>query len=624
MEKQRIAMVTIIAIVIGSGCGWAATATVVPNDNRRPAGHLADGVLTVDLVAEDGGWRPEGPTSPELRVAAFREEGGSLTTPGPLLRVVEGSTIVARIRNALSAPLALHGFQARPAATDIALWIGAGETRTIRFAAGKPGTYHYWASTAATTLNQRQAFDSQLGGALVIDPVGSQQADRIFVMTEWDARDRRVDDSAQPAARVFAINGQSWPYTERLTETIGASVRWRWVNLTLVGHPMHLHGFYFTVVSSGDGLRDNTYATDDYRQEVTERMPVSATMQMVWTPEREGNWLLHCHIIAHMTPALRFWQAASDDHQNHAAQDPAAGMAGLVLGITVRGDTSLTPAPVLSPARAMTLVMHRRAAFWHPEDAYAFALEDGQGRSAPDDAAVPGPALILRRGQPVEITLRNELPEATAVHWHGIELESYYDGVPGFSGSSGSTTPAIEPGASLMIHFTPPRAGTFIYHTHSHDDRQLASGLYGAIVVLEPGVAYDAAVDHLVVIGMQGAKNTENYERFPVVVNGSTTARMSFTAGVPNRIRVINITSNFNGLAVSLVSNAGTAEWRPIAKDGATLPERRQQLTKADKQTVGVGETYDFEVTPTGSQLWLEVRRADGEWVQQVPISIAR
>lgn len=39
--------------------------------------------------------------------------------------------------------------------------------------------------------------------------------------------------------------------------------------------------------------------------------------------------------------------------------------------------------------------------------------------------------LTLRRGEPVEITLVNHLPEATAIHWHGMELDSYFDGVHG-------------------------------------------------------------------------------------------------------------------------------------------------------------------------------------------------
>ena len=100
--------------------------------------------------------------------------------------------------------------------------------------------------------------------------------------------------------------------------------------------------------------------------------------------------------------------------------------------------------------------------------------------------------------------LKNELPEATAIHWHGIELDSYYDGVPGWGGDGVSTTPAIEPGGRFVARFTPPRAGTFIYHTHSHDLRQLASGLYGAIVVVDPAQAFDATRDHVVVLGYGG------------------------------------------------------------------------------------------------------------------------
>ena len=42
--------------------------------------------------------------------------------------------------------------------------------------------------------------------------------------------------------------------------------------------------------------------------------------------------------------------------------------------------------------------------------------------------------------------------EATSIHWHGIELESAFDGVPGWSGTSLSTTPAVEPGQSRPFH----------------------------------------------------------------------------------------------------------------------------------------------------------------------------
>ena len=48
--------------------------------------------------------------------------------------------------------------------------------------------------------------------------------------------------------------------------------------------------------------------------------------------------------------------------------------------------------------------------------------------------SVPDRQSVLDRNQPVEITLVNRLPETTAIHWHGVELASFYDGVHGLSG----------------------------------------------------------------------------------------------------------------------------------------------------------------------------------------------
>lgn len=41
-----------------------------------------------------------------------------------------------------------------------------------------------------------------------------------------------------------------------------------------------------------------------------------------------------------------------------------------------------------------------------------------------------GPALKLRRGKPVTVDIVNKLPEATTVHWHGLEISGEQDGGP--------------------------------------------------------------------------------------------------------------------------------------------------------------------------------------------------
>ena len=101
---------------------------------------------------------------------------------------------------------------------------------------------------------------------------------------------------------------------------------------------MHLHGFHFRVDALGNGIRDTIYDTAHQRLAVTEMLRTGATMQLVWVPTRAGNWIFHCHFAGHIDPAgIAFDPRAHDMHaaMQHDAGMPAAGMAGLVLGIRV-------------------------------------------------------------------------------------------------------------------------------------------------------------------------------------------------------------------------------------------------------------------------------------------------
>ena len=146
--------------------------------------------------------------------------------------------------------------------------------------------------------------------------------------------------------------------------------------------------------------------------------------------------------------------------------------------------------------------MERRSA--GGESGFGFGLSGDRVASALAAPAVPGPPLVLKRGEPVEITVVNRLGERTAVHWHGMELDSYYDGVHNWSGMGRTLAPMIEPDGSFVVRFTPPRSGTFMYHTHLHDERQLPLGLYGPMLVMDDDQAYQPEVDHVVVVGQNG------------------------------------------------------------------------------------------------------------------------
>ena len=587
---------------------------IAGNDNRRAAGERSGDALRLQLVADTGRWQPEGPDGRTLLVHAFREEGRELSSPGPLLRVPAGTQIVVSVRNNLRDEIRVFGFVSHPAAGPLmSLDVSPGATRETRFVAGAPGTYHYWATSTGRRLVQRGDVDSQLNGAFVVDPPGAVPEDRILVVSLW-----RKPGSVPGSVEIGAINGRSWPLTERFDYRRGDVVRWRVVNLSLDQHAMHLHGMFFRVLANGDGLQQQTYAPHDRPFVVTEHMAVGETFEMEWTPERAGHWLFHCHMVSHMAPDI-----GSARYGQHHHDDGAAGMAGLVVGIRVSGAPSSAVASA-APPRRFAMRLREEAGRYGDRAGYRIDVE-GTESARLSSGPTPGPVLTLERGTPVEVDVINEMTTATAIHWHGIELDSYFDGVPGWGGTAGSITPPIASGQRFTAKFTPPRAGTYIYHTHWHDEAQLSGGLYGALIVLEPGARFDPATDHVFIAAYEGPGLPGRRE--PIVINGRSATVPALPPGptptvlranVPNRVRLINITPANVALTFVLTDGFAPVEWIPQAKDGADLPQHQRRSREA-RQRVSVGETYDFTIRPeVNTPLWLELRRGNGEWVAQV------
>ena len=241
-------------------------APVVANDNRRPAGRLEGDTLKLSLRAGRGSWQPEGPDGPRLSIEAFGEDASPLTVPAPLIRAEAGTLIDVTLRNDLDVLLQVHGLCARDGAACPPLAVPPRDTRQVQFRIDQPGTYHYWATTIGAPVPFRE-----LAGGLVIDPRGGSSDDRVLVITEWVSLTpaqlgevMRADDPGKVFVGLkprltFVINGLSWPATERLTYRVGETARWRVINLSSQAHPMHLHGFYFEVDSSGDGVEGHAH-----------------------------------------------------------------------------------------------------------------------------------------------------------------------------------------------------------------------------------------------------------------------------------------------------------------------------------------------------------------------------
>ncbi|HEY4442380.1 MAG TPA: multicopper oxidase domain-containing protein, partial [Candidatus Elarobacter sp.] len=363
------------------------------------------------------------------------------------------------VRNAIpGSVLTMHGLLTRPATVDRPVRVPFGATREFRFGAGAPGTYLYWGSTTAKPLRKRFGADSQLNGALVVDPPAPRPAahDRVFVITTWvnvtTKRGRPNNDY-----ELDAINGRAWPHTERLSYAKGETVRWRVLNASDGAHPLHLHGFYFDVTSRGNGVADIAYAHGDRDRVVTEAIKSGSTFTMAWHADRVGNWLFHCHLPYHTVGHLPIAQMldrtpiTDEGFENDFVRH--AGMGGLILGVTVRGRP---PQAATHAAVGRRIALRVEAARDDAPNAPSYRYIVGSG-AAPGDAAI-GPPIVLTRGVPVAIDVTNRLSEPTAVHWHGIEVgDSYFDGVAEWSGYADRLAPMIMPGETFVARFTPPR-----------------------------------------------------------------------------------------------------------------------------------------------------------------------
>ena len=401
----------------------------------------------------------------------------------------------------------------------------------------------------------------ELAGALIVDPAGDVPPDRIFVITEWTsltpaelgaifAADVASEAFAALRPRLtFVINGLSWPATERLTyRARRPGTRGAMINLQLSDTP---HASARLLLHRANALATGTRDEPGRSRRGPPRRHRSHALGRhdddgVGHRSEEGNWLFHCHIMFHVTPDRGLAAVAAGAHGPHGGghgDDRALGMAGMVLGVTVlpAADGRASPArgaphdaaPSAShpSPRRVTLEMRPMTHGRGEAPAAGFTLLEAGTDTTPVSA--PGPPLMLRLGEPIEITVTNRLETPTSLHWHGIELPSLYDGVHGWSGRGAAVAPMIAPGTSFIVRFTPRRTGTFIYHTHVHDYRQLTSGLYGAIVVLAPGDTFDPSTDHVIVLGRDSAADTASIveDSMSTVINGERSPRFTWRAG---------------------------------------------------------------------------------------------
>ena len=197
---------------------------------------------------------------------------------------------------------------------------------------------------------------------------------------------------------------------------------------------------------------------------------------------------------------------------------------------------------------------------------------------------VPGPQLRVTQGDRVRLVLHNQLPESTAIHFHGVELPNDQDGVPYI------TQPPVKPGESFTYEFTVPNSGTHMYHSHHNSTKQVGLGLLGAFIVApnEPG-PYDKVAEDFVFVLNDGAHGyTFNGKSFPA------TDPLVAKLGQKIRIRFMN-----EGMMIHPMHLHGM-HMTVIAKDGWDLPAP----FRCDTLNIAPGERWDVIVNCNNPGTW--------------------
>jgi FtsP/CotA-like multicopper oxidase with cupredoxin domain len=589
-------------LVIALCCATAADASaqlprLAINDNRTPAGTLRDGVLTLNLEITAGIWHPDADHSPGLIAIALGEVGKPATMPAPLIRVPRGTVVRTTLHNTLKESMLVWGLRSHSSSDSVRLQ--AGETRQFELTASDVGNYAYAAMRYrridVSPENPPGGNDLAAAGAFVVDETTKVGKDRILVIGSLlDTTQMSVQVGFLP--RLVTLNGKSWPHTERLSYNLGDTIIWRVVNATPIPHPMHLHGFYFDILTRGTTAGDTIYSTDQIRKGVTERLGAYHTMTMRWVPNRAGNWLFHCHLTPHtvMHTAIGAMKASVEHPHVH---DVVNGMSNLMIGTTVHGPEPRVPAA----KRRLRLIVHEHDSIpgdRGPRFTYSWS-ESKPGK-------LVGPTIIVQQNEPTAITVVNRGKSQTGVHWHGIELESFDDGAVGYGGYGNRIAPVIAPNDSFIARMTPPRAGTFIYHTHVDEMRQQPGGLYGALVVVPEGKPFDAEREPVIVLG------TPPDSAQGVLFNGERSPTFNLKVGQTYRLRMVHIMVGRPNMYVTLVDGQQPVEWQLVAKDGADLPAHQVRKGPA-RQSMANGETYDVLFTRAkAGELKFETRAANG------------
>jgi FtsP/CotA-like multicopper oxidase with cupredoxin domain len=214
----------------------------------------------------------------------------------------------------------------------------------------------------------------------------------------------------------------------------------------------------------------------------------------------------------------------------------------------------------------------------------------------------PGPVMEAIEGEPIRVILKNELPEPTSIHWHGVDLPNSMDG------AGGLTQPPVMPGESFTYEFTPKQNGTVMYHSGFNMMKQDSYGLAGMLIIHpktapteEPKVDRDIAIllQEWAVLPGSSDPNVMSMDFNWFTFNGKAAPSIpTITIQQGERVRL-----RFGNLSMdSHPIHLHGYVWDVTGTEGGRIPLAAQ--LKGSTIAVDPGTTRDVEFTANNPGLW--------------------
>ena len=318
----------------------------------------------------------------------------------------------------------------------------------------------------------------------------------------------------------------------------------------------------------------------------TPELAPSATAGLKVDSLKPGNYTLVCTIAGHeaagMTGELHVMSGGAAEHAGASAMNADemdAHMAERTKAFPAETDGvgGQVLAPKLLPDGTKQWDLTTKIVDWE--------LEPGKFVKAwTYNGVVPGPTLKANPGDKVRIVVKNELPESTAIHFHGLLTPNSMDGVPDI------TQEPIKPGTSFTYEFVAKGPAVGMYHSHQNAVVQVPNGLAGAFLVGQ--------------VPTPGANITQE---IPMMLNDAGTIGLSlngksFPATAPIVVKPgENVLVHYlnEGVMAHPMHLHGLIQ-KVVAKDGIPL----QFPYDADTINVAPGERYTVLVTASEPGVW--------------------